>query len=134
MLAAAAAFDSVAEAFDERFGSWKSVAAQRDAVRSELARAFPPGSSLLEIGGGTGLDALWLTELGRRVFLTDASPAMVRIARRRLGSRTAVLPAERIDELDEAPFDGAFSNFAALNCVGDLAPVARGLARLVRPG
>jgi hypothetical protein len=30
------------------------------------------------------------------------------------------------------PFDGAFSNFAALNCVADLRPVARGLARLLR--
>ena len=33
-----------------------------------------------------------------------------------------------------APFDGAFSNFAALNCVTDLTPVGRGLAALVRPG
>jgi hypothetical protein len=33
-----------------------------------------------------------------------------------------------------APLDGAFSNFAALNCVTDLAPVGRGLAPLVRPG
>jgi hypothetical protein len=31
-------------------------------------------------------------------------------------------------------FDGAFSNFAALNCVADLALVAEGLGRLVRPG
>jgi hypothetical protein len=31
------------------------------------------------------------------------------------------------------PFDGAWSNFAGLNCVADLRPVARGLARLLRP-
>jgi hypothetical protein len=31
-------------------------------------------------------------------------------------------------------FDGAFSNFAPLNCVADLAPVARGLAQLLQPG
>ena len=30
-------------------------------------------------------------------------------------------------------FDGAFSNFAPLNCVDDLGPVARGLARLLKP-
>jgi hypothetical protein len=34
----------------------------------------------------------------------------------------------------EAPFDGAYSNFAALNCVPDLAPLARGLALLLTPG
>ncbi len=33
-----------------------------------------------------------------------------------------------------ALFDGAFSNFAPLNCVVDLEPVARGLARLLKPG
>jgi hypothetical protein len=32
------------------------------------------------------------------------------------------------------PFDAALSNFAPLNCVEDLAPVARGLAALIRPG
>ena len=31
-------------------------------------------------------------------------------------------------------FDGAFSNFAPLNCVVDLGPVARGLAQLLKPG
>ncbi len=31
-------------------------------------------------------------------------------------------------------FDGAFSNFAPLNCVIDLRPTACGLARLLKPG
>jgi SAM-dependent methyltransferase len=133
-LVAAEAFDAIAERFDQRFGEWRSVAAQRRAVRAALLRAFPRGSSLLELGGGTGADAQWLTRLGRRVFLTDASPAMVRVAREKLGSRAAVVPAEQIETLDELPFDGAFSNFAGLNCVLDLEPVARGLGRLVRSG
>jgi len=30
--------------------------------------------------------------------------------------------------------DGAFSNFAPLNCVIDLQPVARGLSRILKPG
>jgi hypothetical protein len=42
--------------------------------------------------------------------------------------------AERRAAAGEPLLDGAFSNFAALNCVSDLAPVARGLARLLRPG
>jgi ubiquinone/menaquinone biosynthesis C-methylase UbiE len=142
---AARAFDTVAPRFDERFGGWLSVAAQRRAVRAELIRAFAPGSRVLEIGGGTGEDAVWLSAQGREVLLTDPSPAMVRIATAKLAAHGAptplVLAAERLEELAVmreravAPrFDGAFSNFAALNCVTDLAPVARGLARLVRPG
>ncbi|HEX6909482.1 MAG TPA: hypothetical protein VF142_03775, partial [Longimicrobium sp.] len=51
---AAAAFDTVAPRFDERFGPWRSVAAQRRAVRRHLLAAFPAGAHVLELGGGTG--------------------------------------------------------------------------------
>jgi SAM-dependent methyltransferase len=42
----------------------------------------------------------------------------------------------RLDKLKHVPplFDGAFSNFGALNCVEDVAGVARELGALVRPG
>ena len=138
---AALAFESIAERFDERFGAWESVSAQRRAVRSVLARAFPRGARILELGGGTGEDALWLARQGYEVTLTDPSPSMVRIAAGKL--RPLGLPAprvaaaERLGELAREPgrlYDGAFSNFAALNCVLDLATVGRGLAPLVRPG
>jgi SAM-dependent methyltransferase len=136
---AADAFDAVAARFDERFGGWLSVAAQRAAVRAELLDAFPTGARVLEIGGGTGEDARWLLERGREVLLTDASPAMVSIAREKLRPFDAPEPivaaAEDLDEIAfGAPFDGAFSNFAALNCVTELERVAHGLARVVRPG
>ena len=71
------AFDAAAETFDARFVPWESAEAQRRAVRAALLRTFPEGARLLEIGGGTGLDAAWLAERGRTVLLTDASPAMV---------------------------------------------------------
>lgn len=141
---AALAFDAVAEKFDERFGPWESVSAQRRAVRTALAEAFAPGSRVLELGGGTGEDALWLAQHGYDVLLTDASPTMVRVSEQKLAgtsARARLCPAEALEGLaeehaaaGEPPFDGAFSNFAGLNCVPDLSPVARGLARLVRPG
>jgi SAM-dependent methyltransferase len=139
------AFDAVAARFDTRFGDWRSVAAQRDQVRVQLERAFPPGARLLEIGGGTGEDAHWLAARGREVLLTDGAPSMVRIAREKLrgqrGPEPRVFSAEGIGHLAAerelaglAPFDGAFSNFAALNCVDSLDAFAAGLARLLRPG
>jgi SAM-dependent methyltransferase len=142
---AADAFDAVAPAFDARFGSWKSVAAQRRAVRDVLAAEFPQGSRLFEIGGGTGEDARWLCARGRHVVMTDASPAMVAIASAKLvafpKSRADAVAAENLSAYaadyltgTRVPFDGAYSNFAALNCVADLGATARGLARLVRPG
>jgi SAM-dependent methyltransferase len=136
-LPAGSAFDAVADSFDALFGPWLSVAAQRAAVREELLRAFPQGSNLLEIGGGTGSDAAWMIERGRNVLLTDASPAMVRAAARRIGgANTEVIAAEDLVALAARGrrFDGVYSNFAALNCVTDLAPVGQALAELVRPG
>jgi SAM-dependent methyltransferase len=136
LLPAGAAFDAVAGSFDSRFGSWRSVEAQRRAVREELLALFPESARLLEIGGGTGIDAAWLKVRGRHVLLTDASPSMVEIARHKLGAAAAeTIAAEQLDRLAARGehFDGAFSNFAALNCVSNLAPVGESLARLVRP-
>ena len=139
------AFDAVAARFDTRFGAWRSVAAQRREVRALLDRAFPRGARVLEIGGGTGEDARWLAARGREVLLTDGAPSMVCIAREKLrsqrGPEPRVVSAERLDEFaadraaEGAPlFDGAFSNFAALNCVDAMDTFGAGLARLLRPG
>jgi SAM-dependent methyltransferase len=139
------AFDALAGAFDERFGSWKSVAAQRRAVRRALLEVFPEGVSLIELGGGTGEDALFLARHGRRVLVTDGAPRMTARTneKARADSLDGLVTAERVslEELDAwahlyegAPFDGAFSNFASLNCIADRRPVAQGLARLLPQG
>jgi SAM-dependent methyltransferase len=144
MRAAAFAFDAIAGRFDDRFGGWHSVAAQRRAVRRALVELFAPGGRILEIGGGTGEDARFLAREGYQVVLTDPSSAMVNAARAKLaplGGRAEIASAEdleniagRLTENGLAKFDGAFSNFAPLNCVLDLNPVARGLAHMLEPG
>ncbi|HEX6939821.1 MAG TPA: class I SAM-dependent methyltransferase [Longimicrobiales bacterium] len=142
------AFDLTADRFDERFGEWRSVAAQRAAVRCYLLRIFPPGSRLLELGAGTGEDALFMLERGYDVTLTDGSPRMVERASEKLrragyGGRARVEQAvlESLDDFAErarasgrTPYDGAYSNFAAFNCIEDLRRVALPLAKLLRPG
>src|SRR6185437_3082907 len=68
------------------------------------------------------------------VHAADASRAMVAQAAARGGFSTQVLAAEQIGMLWPSQFDGAISNFGALNCVTDAAMVARSLGRLVKPG
>lgn len=142
------AFDRTADRFDERFGEWRSVAAQRRAVRRYLLRVFPRQGRLLDLGAGTGEDALFLLERGYDVTVTDGSPRMVeraseKIRRAGYGERAPVEQvvledmdafADRAREQGSAPFDGAYSNFAALNCVPDLTTLAVPLAKLLRPG
>lgn len=134
---AALAFDSIADGFDARFTPWLSVAAQRRAVRQALLATFAPRSRLLELGGGTGDDALWMAGRGHEVLMTDPSPRMVAIASAKFAGNprlaASVAPAEDLAAI-HGSFDGAWSTFAGLNCVSDLAPVGRGLARLLAPG
>jgi ubiquinone/menaquinone biosynthesis C-methylase UbiE len=139
------AFDALAPGFDAAFDGWTSVAAQRRAVRRELLAAFAPGARLLELGGGTGEDALFLAAEGRRVHVTDGAPAMIARTRAKAcaASLGSLVTAECV-ALEEfaawaaarsgVRFDGAFSNFASLNCVTDHAAIARGLSRVLRPG
>jgi SAM-dependent methyltransferase len=144
MLPAAQAFDAIAPAFDQRFGAWRSVSAQRRAVRAALLQEFPERGYILELGGGTGEDAAFLAESGYEMLLTDPSPTMVELAKVKLspwGSQTEIASGEELEDFaarhlsaDGKLFDGVFSNFAPLNCVVDLGPVACGLAQLLKPG
>jgi ubiquinone/menaquinone biosynthesis C-methylase UbiE len=136
-----APFDAVAARYDETFTSSSIGQAQRASVWSELAKTFRAGDRVLEIGCGTGVDACFLAERGVRVLACDSSSQMIAVATRRIqenGQQRLVQPlllrAEDIATLPDGSFDGAFSNFGALNCVEDLRQLARDLAKLLRPG
>src|SRR5271156_4639700 len=117
-----APFDALAEGYDHAFPFSKIGQAQRSAVWRELERTFHAGDRVLEIGCGTGVDACFLAERGVKVVACDSSPAMIQVAARRVRERGAsavdlrVLAAENLATIQqEAPFDGVFSNFGALN-------------------
>lgn len=138
----AAPFDEAASRYDQVFTNSTIGRAQRLSVWEELAKTFHAGDRVLEIGCGTGVDACFLAERGVRVLACDSSPKMIAVATRRLkdcpGSelvQAQVLAAEQIGSLrGQRLFDGAFSNFGALNCIRDLNSVAESLAALLRPG
>nr|WP_240046147.1 class I SAM-dependent methyltransferase [Rhodanobacter glycinis] len=134
------AFDSVAADYDGPRGNNELIQRMRltlwDTVHSEV----PAGARLLDLGCGTGIDAVEFVRRGFHVVATDWSPQMVERTRARavaagLQSRvTAVhLGVQQLDQL-EGEFDGIYSNFGPLNCAPDLAAVAAECARLLRPG
>jgi len=135
-------FDRVADTYDRDFTNSLLGRAQRDAVWKELDRCFHPGQRILELNCGTGVDAVHLAERGVEVLACDLAPRMIQVARQRLAAlgRSArlefrVLATEQMAALaEEGPFDGAFSNFAGLNCVRDLRAVACDLSSLLAPG
>lgn len=151
-------FDQLAPAYDDSFTRSRIGALMRRAVWDRLDALFPAGSHVLELGCGTGADAIHLAGRGVRVLATDASAGMVAVARAsveraRLGGMVEVRQldmgalAERqkangrrhIGAASPQPpapgsYDGVLSNFGALNCVADLAGVLGGAADLLRPG
>jgi SAM-dependent methyltransferase len=129
---AGAAFDGLASRYDELWTRSTVGRLQRDAVWRRLDSIFQPGDSLLDLGCGTGEDALHFAELGMDVRAIDASREMVRVARAR-GVDASVLGIEDLDRLG-GRFDGALSDFGALNCVADLRTVRDRLGSLIRPG
>ena len=131
-----APFDEVALDYDEGFGAWPSTRLFRFRLIDRIVRGVPPGSRILDVGSGSGEDAVWLASLGVRVRGVDPSPGMVEVARAKAsrahsaaefqcGSLTSVTSPE--------PFDAVYSNFGAMNCV-PLDAWVEPLARLVRPG
>lgn len=130
MTTAAAAFDRLAAGYDAAWTESPAGRAQRDSVWRYVDPLFRAGEELLDIGCGTGADAAHFAGRGVRVHACDPSPAMIRVAAARRGFTTAIASAQEI----EGSYDGAISNFGALNCVADLRDVAGRLGRVVWPG
>jgi SAM-dependent methyltransferase len=93
------------------------------------------GGLVLEIGCGSGLLTRHLLDAGHRVVATDASPAMLDLARETAGEadvRRLALPDDPLPEADAVVGVGH-----ALNYLPDAAAIERGLAalgRAVKPG
>jgi ubiquinone/menaquinone biosynthesis C-methylase UbiE len=136
-------FDAIAECYDDTFSSSVIGQLQRSAVWAELRHKFHPGDRILDVGCGTGVDAHFLAKHGMNVIACDKSVEMLRVAGERI-DRESLAPgsvqlrhasAEQISSLSgHALFDGALSNFGAINCVRDIATLASDLALLLRPG
>lgn len=144
--AVAAAFDAAAASYDARFSHHPSGRLVRAAVWRVADARWHAGGRVLDVGCGTGVDAVHLAARGLSVVAFDVSEAMV--AQTRAAAAAAGL-ADRVTAACAdaavpagwpapvaagAPYDGALSDFGVLNCIDDLAPLGAALAALVRPG
>lgn len=143
----ATVFDSIAADYDQSFSTSAVGRRMRAAVWRHLDAAFVPGQRVIELNCGTGDDAIHLARRGVGVLATDASAAMLDMARAKVGhaglGAMVELEQHSIEQLTRRAaarpaefgrFDGALSNFGGLNCVADLPGTALGLAAMLRPG
>jgi SAM-dependent methyltransferase len=147
-----AAFDPLAPTYDDTFSHTTIGRYLRARVQVRLAAHFHAGDHVLELGCGTGEDALYLAQRGVYVTATDVSAAMLDITRAKAQGNARV----RVVKLDlkaltpQPPlpqgegetnsaggrrgYDGAFANFGPVNVLDDWRPLAAWLAAQVRPG
>jgi SAM-dependent methyltransferase len=138
----AAAFDGKARDYDAEFTATGLGSVLRVRVWDRLSVVFAGRERLLELGCGTGEDAVWMARAGHRVVAIDASAEMIRVARQKAlaaGCADRIefhhLPMERLHELPcEGRFDGVFSNFGAINCLADVEGLSRTLSEMLVAG
>lgn len=127
-------------AFDQHaqgYGAWeqhRTAQSWRARVIAACAERLPAGGRVLDIGGGTGLDAAILGALGFEVVVMEPSDGMRAVARARGVRVVAGGVSDLAGRADLGAFDLALSDFGALNCVADLEPLRAGLTARLRAG
>lgn len=112
----------------------------RKRVYTFTERWLKPGSNILELNAGTGIDAIYFSGKGHRVHATDGAAGMVEEMKKKItaGDLHELIEVEQIsfEQLQKvtAQYDLVFSNFGGLNCLSDLKVVTTQLNRLLKPG
>lgn len=136
------AFERVARTYDADSTDAPVSRWLRGQLWTWLADLFPSGSYLLELGCGTGEDAVWFAERGVRVLATDISPQMLALTAQKAAERgvAALVQTQQLDfarpetwQLSAGAFDGVYSNYGALNCTANWWALGEALAQVVRP-
>ena len=139
--AAEKAFSKQSGIFDEIYSSNIIIQYKRQRVRDHLQLFLKPASKILELNAGTGDDAVWLAEHGHVVHATDISKGMQeklveKIRQNRLEAQVTheLCSFTELNQLkNKGPYDLIFSNFAGLNCTGELDKVLHSFSLLLKP-
>ena len=135
------AFSRQSRIFDDIYENNSTTVWMRDKVRKEVLKYIKPGSNLLELNCGTGIDSLFFAKSGFQVLATDNAPGMLaqldsKIEKYGLKEkiRTGRYSFNELEQLRGQQFDYIFSNFSGLNCTEDLGKVLRDVDPILKSG
>ncbi|MES1225630.1 MAG: class I SAM-dependent methyltransferase, partial [Bacteroidota bacterium] len=139
---AAAAFTKQSFVFDEIYANNTIVRYKRERVRKHVQQYLKSNGTILELNSGTGEDAVWFASNGYKVHATDISQGMQEVLQKKVkkynvDSRvtTELCSFTQLEKLkNKGPYDYIFSNFAGLNCTGDLEKALQSFPSLLYPG
>jgi len=135
------AFTLQSKVFDELYKNNSIIQYKRKRVRSVVQQFIPGGSTVLELNCGTGEDAIWFAQQGHAVHATDISAGMQDILKTKVNAlnlqekiSTEIISFTDLENLKERKqYDLVFSNFAGLNCTGELDKVLYSFSPLLKP-
>jgi ubiquinone/menaquinone biosynthesis C-methylase UbiE len=138
---AAAAFTKQSTLFDSLFSENEIIKYKRQRVRNHVNEYLSPNSNILELNSGTGEDALWFAQQGHHVHATDISAGMQHVLIKKINENNleSLVSTELCSFTDlknlknKTTYDLIFSNFAGLNCTGDLKKVLHSFEELLKP-
>lgn len=139
---AAVAFNNQSAFFDELYSNNIIIQYKRERVRKHVLQFLKPNSNILELNAGTGEDAVFFAKLGHHVHATDISTGMQERLREKINKNQLTVHVSNeicsYTELgslkNKGPYDLIFSNFAGLNCTGELEKVLDSFDNLIKPG
>jgi len=141
-------FEAVNQAFSKQSKIFDQIDSEnvilqwmRKRVRSHVLSLIKPGSHILELNAGTGLDAIFFALGGNSVYATDIASGMVEVLKTKIDSfglygrvQADLLSFTDLGKLKDTQFDFIFSNFGGLNCVPDLKSVIDQFSTFLKPG
>lgn len=132
------AFDASARSYDGQFDSSPVTSRLRETLYRMIKLRVPAGGTIVDLGCGTGTDAVNLASLGYHVIGLDTSEGMLAQARRK-GRGIQGLSFERgslldLNKIASKSAEVVLSNFGALNCIQNPGDIAPSIARITRAG
>lgn len=137
-------YDAIAGEYNDILNSNEGNRYIRKKVADEFQRIVQEGT-VLDFGGGTGLDLPWLVQNNYDIIFCEPSMGM----RKEAEERSKKLSSTQIRFLEdfetsfrywnkEQPFkekvDAILANFAVVNCISDIDQLFKKLAIMLRPG
>lgn len=137
---AAEAFSKQSIFFDALYSPNVIIQYKRKRVREHVGKFLQPKSFILELNAGTGEDAIYFAQQGHHVHATDISEGMQKILKEK---KERIQVQQNISSelcsfnsletiINKGPYDCIFSNFAGLNCTGELDKVLQNFSLLLK--
>lgn len=138
---AAEAFNKQSSIFDAIYSPNLIIQYKRQRVRTHVEKFLKTNSHILELNAGTGEDAIYFASKEHNVHATDIAEEMQAVLKRKVEEQnlqneitSEVCSFNHLEQLkNKGPYDLIFSNFAGLNCTGELDKVLHSFAPLLKP-